>query len=786
LTEKGAKLKIDEYKGPMGKIKGFEFSIGEVSYGDETEWEPMGPTPKPGIPTLRPWFMKLMDRYPPFYMPICDMCCLCTYGKCNLSKGKTGACGIDMKAQQGRIVEIACCIGAACHSAHGMHLIHHLHEKFGDVPINFGDKIEVEMPLTRLIVGMKPQTLSDCEHAMQWVTDTITHLLAAGHTGQEANFIDFENKSFLAGLCDSLGLEISDAVQIAAFGFPKGEADVPIVELGMGTLDAENKATILMIGHNVASGVELTDYIRMKGLEDKLDVGAICCTAHDLTRYYDKAKVVGSMSRQLQFIRSGLADVVMVDEQCVNTRSFDEAQKIGAAYIATNDKRMDGLPDRTNDSIEEIVNDLVSGNAKGVLILDPEKAGAVAAETAIKIKPIRKAKSSIPDREGAIEMARKCIGCDNCQRNCPNDLPMVEAIQLAKEGDFSKLAEMGDFCLGCGRCEGECMHGVSPLTLIIYAYQDYIKNEKFNVRVGRGPIQDTEIRNVGAPIVMGEIPGIVAIVGCANYGKEIQELYKYAEEFLIRNYIVVVSGCAAMDIGLVKNEDGETLYDRFPGDFDRGGLVNVGSCVSNAHITGAACKVANIFARRPLRGNFEEIADYIYNRVGACGMAWGAMSQKAASIASSVNALGIPVVVGPHSAEYRRMYLGRTDKEDVWKAFNARDGTRDHKITPAPEHLLTTAESIEQAIVLTAKLCIRPADNSKGRMIKLSHWIDLTRKYLGQDLPDDLEKYIRVEADIPINLKDDIMTYLKSKNWEPQEIIDPTIVERLATKYIKK
>jgi len=783
--EKGAKLKIDEYKGPLGKIKGFEFTIGELSYGDETEWEPMGPTPKPSIPTLRPWFMKLMERYPPFYMPICDMCCLCTYGKCNLSKGRHGACGIDMKTQNARIVEIACCIGAACHSAHGLHLLHHLKHKFGDVPISYGDKIEVELPLTRLIIGMKPQTLSDLEVAMRWVNDQITHLLAASHTGQEASFLDYESKSFLAGLCDALGLEISDAAQVISYGFPKGEADVPLVELGMGTLDAENKAVVLMIGHNVASGVELVDYLRESRQEDKVDAGAICCTSHDLTRYYSKAKIVGSISRQLQFIRSGIPDVIMVDEQCVNIRAFEEAQKIGAAYIATNDKRMDGLPDRTNDPAEEIIDDLVSGRAKGALILSPEKAGKVAAEAAIKIKPIRKAKFSIPTKEEAIEMAKKCVGCDNCQRNCPNDLPLITAIDAAKGGDFSLLAVLGDSCLGCGRCEGECMHDVSPLNLIIYAYQDYIKNEKYNVRAGRGPILDTEIRNVGAPIVLGEIPGIVAIVGCGNYGHEIQELYKYTEEFLIRNYIVVVSGCAAMDIGLIKNEDGETLYDRFPGDFDRGGLVNVGSCVANSHITGAACKVANIFARRPLRGNFEEIADYIYNRVGACGMAWGAMSQKAASIASHVNGLGIPVIVGPHAAEYRRMYLGRTDKEEVWKAYNARDGTADHIMTPAPEHLLTTAESIEQAIVLTAKLCIRPADNTKGRMIKLSHWIDLSRKYLGKALPDDLEKYVRVEADIPINIKDEIIEYLKLKDWEPTEMIDPTIVERLATKYVK-
>jgi len=780
LTEKGGKIVIDEYKGPLGTIKGFEFTMGKIiSEGDETEWEPMGPTPKPHIATLRPWFFELMKRYNPTYMPICDMCCLCTYGKCNLSKGRTGACGINMETQQARIVEIACCIGAACHSAHGDHLLHWLKEKYGNVPINFGNNIAVEMPHTRLVIGMKPENLEDLETAMEWVHYTLTQLLAAGHTGQESSYLDYESKSFLAGLCDSIGMEISDAVQICAYGMPVGDPEAPIVELGMGTMDTENKATVLMIGHNVAPGVELVDYMREKGYEDKIDVGAICCTSHDLTRYYDGAKIIGSYSRQFHYIRSGLADVVMVDEQCVNLRSFDEARAVGAPYITTNEKIMGGFPDRTADPVNEIVDDLVSGKMEGVLILDPIKAGQVAAETAIKVKPIRKGKSGIPDEKGCQDMAMNCNGCGNCQRNCPNDLPLVNGIVQAKDADFSILESIFHDCLSCGRCEGECMKEVSPLTLIQYAGREYIKNERYNCRSGRGPIQDTEIRNVGAPIVLGEIPGIVAIIGCGNYAHEIQELYKMAEEFLIRNYIVCVSGCGAMDIGLVKDDEGKTLYDRFSGDFDRGGLVNVGSCVANPHITGAAIKVANIFARRPLRGNFEEIADYILHRVGAVGVAWGAMSQKAASIAAMANGLGVPAVVGPHAAEYRRMFLGKSYDEESWKCYNARDGSEGNLVGPAPEHLLTTAESIEQAICLVAKLAIRPADNSKGRSIKLSHWLDLEKKYKGVQFPNDLEKFIRVEADIPINLKDDIHAFLKEKGWKPKEIIDPTLLKRM-------
>ena len=39
-------------------------------------------------------------------------------------------------------------------------------------------------------------------------------------------------KGLLAALCDNIEMEIADAVQITPFGFPKGELDVPIIELG--------------------------------------------------------------------------------------------------------------------------------------------------------------------------------------------------------------------------------------------------------------------------------------------------------------------------------------------------------------------------------------------------------------------------------------------------------------------------------------------------------------------------------------------------------------------------
>jgi acetyl-CoA decarbonylase/synthase complex subunit alpha len=435
------------------------------------------------------------------------------------------------------------------------------------------------------------------------------------------------------------------------------------------------------------------------------------------------------------------------------------------------------LADRTEDPVEEIVSDLAGGKSPGALILNPEKVGEVAVKTAFQVYPVRGKFKVIPEINELIGEARRCTRCNECRRACPNNLPIPEAVGEAATGNLTGLANLYDLCIGCGRCESACPNHIRVHSLIVKGSERKIREEKYKVRVGRGPIQDVEIRNVGAPIVLGEIPGVVALVGCANYPEGGIEVAEIAEEFLKRRYIVVASGCSAMSIAAYKNEEGKTLYEAYPGTFEAGGLVNVGSCVSNSHIAGAAIKIANIFAKRNLRANYEEIADYIHNRVGAVGLAWGAITQKAASIASGFWRLGVPVVVGPHGSKYRRMLLGRRDHEEDWYVYDARTGNRVYA-GPAPEHLFYAAETKEEAMVMMAKLCLRPNDTSKGRMIKLANYIDMHRKFYGV-MPDDIPQYVRRESEIPVTMKDEIVKILKESGWQEKPTPDPTLLPRL-------
>lgn len=784
MTNESFSFKAKELKTDIISARDISIRIGKLPM-EEFEEEPMGSTPMPSYTDLRDWYHILNRRYKPMYAPLCDMCCLCTFGKCDMSRGKKGACGLDLESQQSRIVLLACLIGCSCHAAHSRHLVHHLIQLYGpNMPIDMGSDIAVEGPNTRMICGFKPRVLKDLELALEWCESSVLHGVAAAHTGQEGSARDFEAKAFHIGITDHVGMEIADLSQISAWNFSKGDEDAVLVESGLGTID-NSKPVILMIGHNVSPGIEVINYLRETDSLDKVEVGGICCTILDLTRYSNRAKIVGPISWQVRIIRSGMADVIQIDEQCIRTDVLELAKSVKTKVIATNDKSTQGLPDWTNKDEDWIVEQLVSDEVGAALIFDAKKAGRVSVKVAQKEFKKRNKFHIIPSDQDLKEYANNCTQCGNCQTNCVNNLDIPEAMLALKNGEPTSLLQIYNYCVGCTRCEQVCPQDIPLHSLMVKVAAEQIKSEKFKCRSGRGPIKDTEIRNVGAPIVLGDIPGIIAIIGCANYFKDTREVAMVAEEFLKRRYIVVVSGCAAMDIGRYHVEDDEgnpvTLYEKYPGAFDAGGLVNVGSCVSNAHITGAAVKVANIFARLPLRGNFEEIADYILNRVGACGVAWGAMSQKAASIGTGCNAFGIPAILGPHGIKYRRQLLGRADKPDLWKVYDANSGELIDG-GPCPEHLLYVAETVEECIVMCAKLCIRSSDNFKGRQVKLSHYIDLHKKYIGT-FPPDVHAFIRAELDIPVTYKAEVETHLKENNWKPSYICtNTTTLKRLIRK----
>lgn len=91
------------------------------------------------------------------------------------------------------------------------------------------------------------------------------------------------------------------------------------------------------------------------------------------------------------------------------------------------------------------------------------------------------------------------------------------------------------------------------------------------------------------------------------------------------------------------------------------------------------------------------------------------------------------------------------------------------------------SETKEEAMVLIAKLSMRPNDTTKGRAIKLTHYIDL-HKRLYETMPDDINLFVRTAADMPVTMKDEIAGILEEKDWKESVIPDPTLLSRMIRK----
>jgi acetyl-CoA decarbonylase/synthase complex subunit alpha len=153
------------------------------------------------------------------------------------------------------------------------------------------------------------------------------------------------------------------------------------------------------------------------------------------------------------------------------------------------------------------------------------------------------------------------------------------------------------------------------------------------------------------------------------------------------------------------------------------------------------------------------------------------MSQKAASIATGFNRLGVPAVVGPHGAKYRRAFMSRPDIKEDWKLIDATDGSEVY-VEPGPQDLLVACETVEEALPMMAKLCFRPSDTDRGRSIKLTHYIDLNQKYLSTyPTRNELLKKLEDEQEWKIDWKKKKIVEGPIRGYNPS--FNPTNLERL-------
>jgi heterodisulfide reductase subunit C len=54
-----------------------------------------------------------------------------------------------------------------------------------------------------------------------------------------------------------------------------------------------------------------------------------------------------------------------------------------------------------------------------------------------------------------------CIGCNECTKNCTQDLNVMQFIAYAQRGEYERCAEESFDCVMCGACSARCPAGIS-------------------------------------------------------------------------------------------------------------------------------------------------------------------------------------------------------------------------------------------------------------------------------------------------------------------------------------
>ena len=80
---------------------------------------------------------------------------------------------------------------------------------------------------------------------------------------------------------------------------------------------------------------------------------------------------------------------------------------------------------------------------------------------------------------------------------------------------------------------------------------------------------------------------------------------------------------------------------------------------------------------------------------------------------------------------------------------------------------------------MIAKLCFRPSDTDRGRSVKLTHYIDLSQKYLNTS-PPDWHLFVRSATDLPIAKKNELLKILEDErdwkiDWKTKRILEGPI-----------
>jgi len=634
--------------------------------------------------------------------------------------------------------------------------------------IDMGSSITYPTMNTSLLTGFYTNNLDDMDRALSYAEAQLSELLLAAYFGSES-VIEFEEKALHAGTLTFLVMEIAETIKMCCFEFfnagnhPATEySDFPPVEIevGLGAVD-RTKAVIVFFGNNFLPAWFAVEHVKAKGLEDAIEICGVGAVGHDIPRFYNGGKVLTSAVKARKVTRAGIPDVVVASETCLDFDLVAEAKRVDAKVVAYGYKAGSGLEDRSGDSVDDIVKNVMENDLPGVRITIPEKAGELAVKLAIAIKQKGKRKENYLLSE-LKEEASRCNSCDICVDVCPNKQTISKAMD-----DVSALADIYDNCIFCGECERACPEGVPIMDLIMSAAATTgkLKGDKYLMRAGRGPMSELEWRDLTFGIILGgNGPGMINIIGCGNYPGSEREVAEMARYFLERNALVTVSGCVAADVAKYFDENG-FLFEQYIAAGVLKGLVNFGGCTAISHVPAAIYRGALVGSGYTPKANWTQIADYLYARLPVVVIMWGAATEEMYAVAAGLVRSGIPVVIGPSGFKFKRYFLGDKDDRSKWWMYDGVTGEK-KEVEPCPMHMLVPVDTKEEAIAMSAKLLHRPLALRDPRLASLEAENEAYKNFFGE-YSDDWHLYVRSEQELHVMRRAELLRKLGQEHgWE--------------------
>ncbi|MEW6033998.1 MAG: 4Fe-4S dicluster domain-containing protein, partial [Chloroflexota bacterium] len=531
---------------------------------------------------------------------------------------------------------------------------------------------------------------------------------------------------------------------------------------GLGNVEA-GKPVLTFMGDNFLTSWYAIRHLQEKGLADKVEVCGIGSVAHDIIRFYDRCRVLSPMVPGRKMVRYGISDILVASTACVNWDFLPDARLAGTKVIWTSKERNLGLPDRTDDPVDRIVNDIAEG-APGAWVRDVEKA----AEVAVGLLPkVKRDGRKLLSEDDAKRQSKKCkANCDLCLNACPNGLLVGPAVRKVKDEGLKALSKVEDGCYLCGACEQVCPEKIPLLDLIVANLGLKAPQDKLKMRAGRGTVPRVETTGWAFGSMWGNCPGIFHILGCGD-ARSRADLGWLAYEMVWRNAIVFVGGCGAGEVGRYFNEKKQQyVFEEFGAEGQARNMMNCGACSACVHIADQAIKWPRSGAGISFYANYAESADCHYNLLAPTLIVWGALPDRMYAIVAAWVRAGMAAVVGPNSAfSYKRhMLRSKWQWEDWWTL--SQFGGRRMVVEPAPFAMILPVETKEEAITMALPAMMRPADIRDNRQIRLDTYVEYYEKFFGE-FPDDWHLFVRSDWELPMRYKSRLLRVLReNRGWD--------------------